>query len=166
LGIWVGVGMHLHLGHHVVHLGAGHAIDLDRKGFARSRLLRRHGGGSVGAFGDDATTVVIGRTTGRRRYNKKPTNSVPVFRFPPKKPKLAQRRKKSKGRRTPEQRRTNRATTEKNESQSSDATTAGCATCDAPCSRVAARARHPARRHRAHPLLSLDPCLSLSLARC
>ena len=55
LGIWIGMGMaHLHLGHHVVHLGAGHAIDLGRKGFARRRLLRRHGGGSGGAAGDDA----------------------------------------------------------------------------------------------------------------
>ena len=42
--VWgLGVRAHLHLGHHVVHLGAGHGVDLSRKGFARCRLLRRHG---------------------------------------------------------------------------------------------------------------------------
>jgi len=56
----------LHLGHHVVHLRAGHAVDLGRKGFASRRLLRRHGGVSGGAAGDDPTTLGIGRITGRR----------------------------------------------------------------------------------------------------
>ena len=69
-GIWVGVGVgmaHLHLGHHVVHLGARHAVDLGRKGFARHRLLRRHGGGSGGAAGDDATTAGVRADNGEAR---------------------------------------------------------------------------------------------------
>ncbi len=43
-------GAHLHLGHEVVHLRAGHGGDVGREGLAR-RLVRRHGRGGEGRRG-------------------------------------------------------------------------------------------------------------------
>jgi hypothetical protein len=53
-------GAHLHLGHHVVHLRAGHGVDLGREGFARCRLLRRHGGWEHRSGRADAAAMEVG----------------------------------------------------------------------------------------------------------